>query len=163
DARAFAGTRPDLEVVRQPPGTAEAEAEAVARRVAVAERDLDVRNARAAVFEHEPEAASAIVVQRLEADRPAAPVEDGVPRQLARRGHELRLVDEAEARRDRPLADDLADGDDVFRRANDARLMLEDGHSRPPPPCVPARSAASPSRRSARWRPREARGRAPPA
>ena len=55
---------------------------------------------------------------RLEAHLAAAAVVERVARQLARRGHDLGLVDQAEAERDRALAHRLAHAHDVLRRAD---------------------------------------------
>src|SRR2546427_761001 len=57
-----------------------------------------------------------------------AAVIDGVARDLAGRGHDLRLIDQTESELDRPPSDDLADPDDVLARANRPPLTFDDRH-----------------------------------
>ena len=103
------------ELVRQPACAAEAEAQADARREAVLQRELDVGDARALVDERQPQPrARARRASCVDLDVAAAAVDERVARELARRGDDLRLVDEAEAERDRTLAHDLAHPDDVL-------------------------------------------------
>src|SRR5262249_26973243 len=60
---------------------------------------------------------------------PAAAVQDRVARQLARGGHDLRLVDETESVLDRALADRLAKYDDVVVPRQRKRLERHrEGH-----------------------------------
>src|SRR5262249_9194678 len=122
-SRARAGLRIDVEVVDETAGTTEAEAEAGAGREAVAERLVDVRDAGALVLEDAPQAAPCAVVQRLEADGPATPVQHHVAGELAGRGHHLRLIHQAEAARDCPLAYGLTDLHDVVALPDVVGLM----------------------------------------
>ena len=56
----------------------------------------------------------------FDGDRAAAAVLDGVARQLARRGHDLGLIDQVEPELDGPLPHRLADRDDVLGVADRA-------------------------------------------
>ena len=87
--------------LRQPLGAAEAEAQAAAGRVAVLQRQRDVGDARALVGEGQAHAAAPAVAQHLDAQRAAAAVVDRVAAELARRGDDLGLIDQAEAGGDR--------------------------------------------------------------
>src|SRR5690606_26124325 len=95
DARAVPGWRVDGEFVAQTLRTAEPEAQAVRRGVAVGERERDIRDAGPPVAELEADAGPPGVAQC--ADRYLAPaaVRHGIASELARRGDELRLIHQA--------------------------------------------------------------------
>ena len=60
------------------------------------------------VHECQPEPAPVAAIDRRDVHDAAAAVVDGVASELARRRDELRLVDQAEAQRDRPIPHELA-------------------------------------------------------
>ncbi len=98
DPRAFAGLRLDVELVRQPLRAAQAEAQPAAGGVAVLQRQLDVRDARALVLERQAQTlARCRRSSDLEQHVAAAAVVERVARELAGRGDDLGLVDQAEA------------------------------------------------------------------
>src|SRR5205085_7932720 len=103
----------DVEFVRQPARAAEAEAHAGAAGESVAQRLLHIRDARTLIFEYETQTFAAAVFERVDGHDSAAAVIDHVPRELARRGHDLRLLDDAEAEIDRRFPDGVPDPHDV--------------------------------------------------
>ena len=64
---------------------------------------------------------------------PPPPYWSGVARELARRGHDLRLIDEIEAELDGALPDRLADRHDVFRALDRPLVAKQDRHPRAVP------------------------------
>ena len=128
DACALARPRGEFEILRQATGAAQPEPEAVARREAVLEREIHVGDSRSLVLEGQSQSAFAVVDDRLHQQRAAAAVHQRVACQLARRGHELRLIDQAEPEAHRPIANPLTHADDVVVGANRQRIMLLDVH-----------------------------------
>src|SRR6185503_2279729 len=145
-ARACAGLRPDVELVREFARTVEAEAEAVAGREAVAQRKLDVRDAGAVVFERQAQAgALGAFLHTFDAHVAAAAVNHSVTRQLAGGRHDLGLLDQAEAAFHRPAPDDLSCPDYVFSAAD--RESFDITRHRPARPDARALCASEPGRR----------------
>src|SRR5262245_49076958 len=95
-AGALSGSGREVELVGEPPRAAQAEPESAARGIAVGEGELGVRDAGPLVLERQPEPAAATLVERLEAHRAATSVDEGIAGELARRGHDLGLVDQPE-------------------------------------------------------------------
>src|SRR5581483_816977 len=142
DPGPLARLRLDPELVHEPARAAEPEAEAAPGREAVPQRLLDVRDPGAVVLEDEPQP-PARAVEGLQPDDAAAAVLHDVAGELARRGHDLRLVDEAEPDADRPLAHGLTDRHHVLPGPDEEYLILHYGH---PPRGEPRRSGPCPSR-----------------
>src|SRR3954471_4774012 len=92
----IAGARVDVELVREPARTRETEAEPVAARVPVLHGELDVRDSGTLVLEREAQPAARAFGDGVEPDGSAAAVLQRVARELARGGHDFRLVDEVE-------------------------------------------------------------------
>ena len=110
----FAGTRLDVELVGEPARTAEAQPEPAAGRIAIAQRQFDVGNARALIFEGQPQTTTSPSSTPSIDHTAAAAVLNGVAGELAGGGDDLRLIDEVEPELHRALANSLADADDVF-------------------------------------------------
>src|SRR5688572_24000297 len=142
DARALAGRRFDVELVRELARTVEAEAEAIACRIAVAQREFDVDDAGALVFERQaqPDPLGALV-DALDAHLAAAAVDHRVARQLAGGSYDLGLLDQAEAEVHRAAADDLSCLDYVFAAADRERFEIT-CHRRVRPGARPLHAAA---------------------
>src|SRR4051812_42201888 len=97
DPRAHADLGHDVELVRQPLRAAEAQAEAVPAGIAVLERLLDISDAGTAVGKGEADATPLALREGFDFHFAAAAVNDGVARQLARGGHQLGLIHQAES------------------------------------------------------------------
>src|SRR5687767_1036555 len=98
DARALTGRGLDVELVRELARAVEAEAEASACRIAVAQREIDVDDAGALIFERQAQPdPPGTIGDALDAHLAPAAVDHGVARQLAGSGHDLGLLDQAEA------------------------------------------------------------------
>src|SRR5687767_11282553 len=142
----------DLELVHEPLRPSEAESHSVPCRVSVFHGQLDIGDSRTFVLEHQPQTAAVAVLHHLEVDGAAPAVDQRVPRQLARGGDHLGLVDEAELQLDAPRPHRLPDLDDLRFAADGQELSARDDHSPVLCRCArsPARGIARPSRPSAR-------------
>src|SRR5262249_1969931 len=109
----------------------ESKPHAVARRVAIPHRKLDIRNPGATVFERQPDPGSGSVLDEFDLRRPAPAVIERVAGEFAGGRDELGLVRQSESERDGFLAYRLADDHDVFWRLNFERLGANRSH-RPP-------------------------------
>src|SRR5690606_20261400 len=104
--------RGDRELVRQPLGARQPEPESTSRGIAIPHREGDIGNARTRIGERQPKAPPARLIDMLDDGVPAPAVLDHVARQFAGGRHDLRLIDEAEAKLDRVPPDELPHGED---------------------------------------------------
>src|SRR5687767_2351453 len=108
DASALAGLGLDRELARETARASEPQAEPAARREAILEGQLEVGNTRAGIAEDQSEPPVRSVAEQNDLRVTSPAVLERVARELARRRHDLGLVDEREALRDRGLARRLA-------------------------------------------------------
>ncbi len=95
--RSFSRCTFNFKVVDQPFRAGQAQTQSVTGSPAFAHREIHVRDAWTLILESEAQPNPSAVFQALAQQGAAAAVDNGVPSQFARCGHELRLVDEAEA------------------------------------------------------------------
>jgi rsbT co-antagonist protein RsbR len=109
---------------------------AAARGKAIAHRLADVGNAGALIFEGQTESAPGAVLHDFQPHRAAAPVLQRVARQLTGGGHQLGLIDQAEAESHGLLADHAAHGDDVLGGVDAQQIRARRQHpARPESSC----------------------------
>jgi hypothetical protein len=104
----------DLELVRQPPGAAQTQTQAVAGRIPVSQRQLDVGYTGAVILEGELQASMGCVAEGFHPHRAASTVAYRIARQLARRRNQFGLVDQSETQVDGPTTHSLPHPNDVF-------------------------------------------------
>src|SRR5262249_24131783 len=126
---------------RQAAGAPQPKPEPTAARETILERALDVRDSRALVLEDHTQSAPVSIDYRLQPGRPASPVINRVPGQLAGRRDDFCLIDEAEVYLQRLFPDCLPDPHDIVRCPEMQGLTSLDGHSAP---CPRANYAAAP-------------------
>src|SRR6478609_7081081 len=103
DASALSGPGCDGEIVCEPARAAQPESEPVAAGIAIFQGKVDVRDAGPLILERQPQSPLAIVGARFERQCAAAAIDQRVAGELARRRHQLRLVNQAEAEADGPV------------------------------------------------------------
>src|SRR6187399_1263251 len=103
-ARSLAWGGLDLEIVHQPLRARQSQTQTLPRGPPVGEGELEVRNPRPLVDEGQSQPLALAVHDDLRAHDTALPVDDDVAGQLARRGDDLGLIDDAEARFEREPA-----------------------------------------------------------
>src|SRR5690606_9596780 len=139
DRRPGAGSALHGEVVHQAPGPAQPHAEPVTRGVAVAERPVEVRDARPLVDEGQPQPGHPRRTDRGDLHPAAAAVHQGVAGQLTGGGDQLRLVHQPEPEPGRGLPHMLAHPHQVHVRPDgQARLHARRRVHHAPSPRQPA-------------------------
>src|SRR5690606_32824587 len=113
-ARPDSGLRVNLELVHETARPGQPQAQPRTGRVPISQGSFDICNSRTGVAEFETQSPSGAVYERHQARRSTPAVLDRIAGQLAGRGHDLGLVDQAEADFGGPGTRMLAYADDVL-------------------------------------------------
>jgi len=116
-----------MEVVDESFGARQANAHAAGGRVAVLHRRIDRGYPWSVILKGDAKSVTPRLPYDLQTHHTTAAVHDGIARQLARRGHDLREIEHRESQLARPVSDTAACGNDIDVAAKiEARLLVDD-------------------------------------